>query len=130
MDPRGRGGRPQPQEERRRRVGGITRSWIRVDAADVPNLKKCGGGLRSWIRVEAATASVQTLEVNKATMTRRSTRSAQQIQCVEVLLLNQLLQYAAGLQHRLLQCAEGDKIPFEFHALELALEAARSFLDD
>jgi hypothetical protein len=51
----------------------------------------------------------------------------------EVLLLNSLdsyvLQYAAELQRRLLQRAEGDELPFEFRALELALEAACSFLD-
>ncbi|KAL5199339.1 hypothetical protein ABZP36_020542 [Zizania latifolia] len=131
---------------------------------DVPNLKKRGGGTRSWIRVEAATASVQTLEVDKATMMRRCELPArdlrlldplfvypstilgreraivvnlEQIRCVitadEVLLLNSLdsyvLQYAAELQRRLLQRAEGDELPFEFRALELALEAACSFLD-
>ena len=61
----------------------------------------------------------------------------EQIRCVitadEVLLLNSLdsyvLQYAAELQRRLLQRAEGDELPFEFRALELALEAACSFLD-
>jgi magnesium transporter len=131
---------------------------------DVPNLKKRGGGTRSWIRVEAATASVQTLEIDKATMMRRCELPArdlrlldplfvypstvlgreraivvnlEQIRCVitadEVLLLNSLdsyvLQYAAELQRRLLQRAEGDELPFEFRALELALEAACSFLD-
>jgi magnesium transporter len=131
---------------------------------DVPNLKKRGGGTRSWIRVEAATASVQTLEIDKATMMRRCDLPArdlrlldplfvypstilgreraivvnlEQIRCVitadEVLLLNSLdsyvLQYAAELQRRLLQRAEGDELPFEFRALELALEAACSFLD-
>uniref|UniRef100_A0A0D9WSP1 Magnesium transporter n=1 Tax=Leersia perrieri TaxID=77586 RepID=A0A0D9WSP1_9ORYZ len=131
---------------------------------DVPNLKKRGGGTRSWISVEAATASVQTLEVDKATMMRRCELPArdlrlldplfvypstilgreraivvnlEQIRCVitadEVLLLNSLdsyvLQYAAELQRRLLQRAEGDELPFEFRALELALEAACSFLD-
>ncbi|XP_044428662.1 magnesium transporter MRS2-B [Triticum aestivum] len=131
---------------------------------DVPNLKKRGGGTRSWIRVEAATASVQTLEVDKATMMRRCELPArdlrlldplfvypstvlgreraivvnlEQIRCVitadEVLLLNSLdsyvFQYAAELQRRLLQRAEGDELPFEFRALELALEAACSFLD-
>uniref|UniRef100_J3MGC3 Magnesium transporter n=2 Tax=Oryza brachyantha TaxID=4533 RepID=J3MGC3_ORYBR len=61
----------------------------------------------------------------------------EQIRCVitadEVLLLNSLdsyvLQYAAELQRRLLQRAEGDDLPFEFRALELSLEAACSFLD-
>ena len=61
----------------------------------------------------------------------------EQIRCVitadEVLLLNSLdsyvFQYAAELQRRLLQRAEGDELPFEFRALELALEAACSFLD-
>ena len=61
----------------------------------------------------------------------------EQIRCVitadEVLLPNTLdsyvLQYAAELQRRLLQRAEGDELPFEFRALELALEAASSFLD-
>ncbi|XP_037465725.1 magnesium transporter MRS2-B-like [Triticum dicoccoides] len=131
---------------------------------DVPNLKKRGGGTRSWIRVEAATASVQTLEVDKATMMRRCELPArdlrlldplfvypstvlgreraivvnlEQIRCVitadEVLLLNSLdsyvFQYAAELQRRLLERAEGDELPFEFRALELALEAACSFLD-
>jgi magnesium transporter len=131
---------------------------------DVPNLKKRGGGTRSWIRVEAATASVQTLEVDKATMMRRCELPArdlrlldplfvypsailgreravvvnlERIRCVitadEALLLNSLdsyvLQYAAELQRRLLQRAEGDELPFEFRALELALEAACSFLD-
>ena len=131
---------------------------------DVPNLKKRGGGTRSWIRVEAATASVQTLEIDKATMMRRCDLPArdlrlldplfvypstvlgreraivvnlEQIRCVitadEVLLLNSLdsyvLQYAAELQRRLLQRAEGDELPFEFRALELALEAACSFLN-
>ncbi|RCV22130.1 hypothetical protein SETIT_4G195900v2 [Setaria italica] len=131
---------------------------------DVPSLKKRGGGTRSWIRVEAATASVQTLEIDKATMMRRCELPArdlrlldplfvypstvlgreraivvnlEQIRCVitadEVLLLNSLdsyvLQYAAELQRRLLQRAEGDELPFEFRALELALEAACSFLD-
>ncbi|KQK16843.1 magnesium transporter MRS2-B [Brachypodium distachyon] len=131
---------------------------------DVPNLKKRGGGTRSWIRVEASTASVQTLEVDKATMMRRCELPArdlrlldplfvypstilgreraivvnlEQIRCVitadEVLLLNSLdsyvFQYAAELQRRLLQRAEGDELPFEFRALELALEAACSFLD-
>ncbi|KAF0902823.1 hypothetical protein E2562_019138 [Oryza meyeriana var. granulata] len=131
---------------------------------DVPNLKKRGAGTRSWIRVEAATASVQTLEVDKATMMRRCELPArdlrlldplfvypstilgreraivvnlEQIRCVitadEVLLLNSLdsyvLQYAAELQRRLLQRAEGDELPFEFRALELSLEAACSFLD-
>jgi magnesium transporter len=131
---------------------------------DVPNLKKRGGGTRSWIRVEAVTASVQTLEIDKATMMRRCELPArdlrlldplfvypstvlgreraivvnlEQIRCVitadEVLLLNSLdsyvLQYAAELQRRLLQRAEGDQLPFEFRALELALEAACSFLD-
>ncbi|CAD6249623.1 unnamed protein product [Miscanthus lutarioriparius] len=127
---------------------------------DVPNLKKRGGGTRSWIRVEAATASVQTLEIDKATMMRHYKLPAQdlrlldpvfvypstvlgreraivvnleQIRCVitadEVLLLNSLdsyvLQYAAELQRRLLEHAEGDELPFEFRALE----AACSFLD-
>uniref|UniRef100_A0A0A8YRV2 Magnesium transporter n=1 Tax=Arundo donax TaxID=35708 RepID=A0A0A8YRV2_ARUDO len=131
---------------------------------DVPNLKKRGGGTRSWIRVEAATASVQTLEIDKATMMRRCELPArdlrlldplfvypstilgresaivvnlEQIRCVitadEVLLLNSLdsyvLQYAAELQRRLLQRAEGDELPVEFRALELAFEAACSFLD-
>jgi len=131
---------------------------------DVPNLKKRGDGTRSWIRVEAATASVQTLEIDKATMMRRCELPArdlrlldplfvypstvlgreraivvnlEQIRCVitadEVLLLNSLdsyvLQYAAELQRRLLQRAEGDELPFESRALELALEAACSFLD-
>ncbi|KAG8095036.1 hypothetical protein GUJ93_ZPchr0012g18935 [Zizania palustris] len=131
---------------------------------DVLNLKKRGGGTRSWIRVDSATASVQTLEVDKATMMRRCELPArdlrlldplfvypstilgreraivvnlEQIRCVitadEVLLLNSLdsyvLQYAAELQRRLLQRAEGDELPFEFRALELALEAACSFLD-
>uniref|UniRef100_A0ACD5ZGT5 Uncharacterized protein n=1 Tax=Avena sativa TaxID=4498 RepID=A0ACD5ZGT5_AVESA len=131
---------------------------------DVPNLKKRGGGTRSWIRVEAATASVQTIDLDKATMMRRCELPArdlrlldplfvypstilgreraivvnlEQIRCVitadEVLLLNSVdnyvLQYAMELQRRLLQRAEGDELPFEFRALELALEAACSFLD-
>jgi magnesium transporter len=145
---------PHPGSTGRRFPGGL----------DVPNLKKRGGGTRSWIRVEAATASVQTLEIDKATMMRRCDLPArdlrlldplfvypstilgreraivvnlEQIRCVitadEVLLLNSLdsyvLQYAAELQRRLLQRAEGDELPFEFRALELALEAACSFLD-
>jgi magnesium transporter len=145
---------PYPGPASRRFPGGL----------DVPNLKKRGGGTRSWICVEAATASVQTLEIDKATMMRRCDLPArdlrlldplfvypstilgreraivvnlEQIRCVitadEVLLLNSLdsyvLQYAAELQRRLLQRAEGDELPFEFRALELALEAACSFLD-
>ncbi|CAM0909131.1 unnamed protein product [Alopecurus aequalis] len=131
---------------------------------DVPNLKKRGGGARSWIRVEAATGSVQTIEIDKATMMRRCELPArdlrlldplfvypstilgreraivvnlEQIRCVitadEVLLLNSVdsyvFQYAVELQRRLLQRADGDALPFEFRALELALEAACSFLD-
>uniref|UniRef100_A0A8R7PAP5 Uncharacterized protein n=2 Tax=Triticum urartu TaxID=4572 RepID=A0A8R7PAP5_TRIUA len=61
----------------------------------------------------------------------------EQIRCVitadEVLLLNSLdnyvFQYAAELQRRLLQCAEGDELLFEFRALEHTLEVACSFLD-
>ena len=131
---------------------------------DVPNLKKRGGGARSWIRVEAATGSVQTIEVDKATMMRRCELPArdlrlldplfvypstilgreraivvnlEQIRCVitadEVLLLNSVdsyvFQYAVELQRRLLQRADGDELPFEFRALEFALDAACSFLD-
>jgi len=51
----------------------------------------------------------------------------------EVLLLNSLdnyvHQYATELQRRLLHHTEGDDLLFEFYALELALEAACSFLD-
>lgn len=68
----------------------------------------------------------------------------EQIRCIitadELLLLNSLdscvLQYTVELQRRMSAAAEAeamgeatDRLPFEFRALELALEVACSFLD-
>ncbi|URE47374.1 Magnesium transporter [Musa troglodytarum] len=119
---------------------------------DFSELKKRGQSLRSWIRVDAATGGSQVIEVDKFTMMRRCDLPARDlrlldpIRCIitadEVLLLNSfdgyVLQYVAELQRRLVagtrDALDGgtpspDFLPFEFRALEVALEAACTFLD-
>ncbi|KAH9715875.1 Magnesium transporter MRS2-1 [Citrus sinensis] len=125
---------------------------------DVLGLKKRGQGLRSWIRVDVSGNS-QIIEVDKFSMMRRCDLPArdlrlldplfvypstilgrekaivvnlEQIRCIitadEVLLLNSLdsyvLQYVVELQRRLTAAGVN-----EFRALEVALEAACTFLD-
>ncbi|OAY73698.1 magnesium transporter MRS2-1 [Ananas comosus] len=127
--------------------GGSIRSWIRVDAATGASqvievdkftmMRRCDLPARDlrlldplFVYPSAILGRERAIVVN-----------LEQIRCIitadEVLLLNSLdsyvLQYAIELQRRLTASSSDpsnpDYLPFEFRALELALEAACTFLD-
>ena len=117
---------------------------------DVNGLKRRGGGRRSWVRVDAATGAAEAVEVAKPALMRRLDLPArdlgreravvcnlERVRCIitadEALVLREqdaeeaVRRYVDELQRRLVDRA--DDLPFEFIALEVALEAACSFLD-
>ncbi|GJZ62957.1 magnesium transporter MRS2-1-like protein, partial [Tanacetum coccineum] len=124
---------------------------------DALGLKKRGQGLRSWIRVDAATGDSQIIEIDKFTVMRRSDLPAPDEVLLLNSLDSYVLQYVVELQRRLKASganevwqsdasdlnrwkgsrdsgdvsrnASSDYLPFEFKALEIALEAACTFLD-
>ncbi|KAH0851601.1 hypothetical protein HID58_094627 [Brassica napus] len=122
---------------------------------DVSGLKKRGQGLKSWIRVDTF-ANTQVIEVDKFSMMRRCDLPArdlrlldplfvypstilgreraivvnlEQIRCIitadEVVDSNELIRR----RNNVFQNSSPDYLPFEFRALEIALEAACTFLD-
>ncbi|OAY65187.1 Magnesium transporter MRS2-1 [Ananas comosus] len=134
-----------PQRRRRRLLrrggGGAARRRGAFHGMDALGLKKRGQSVRAWIRVHAATGESHVIQ-------RAIVVNLEQVRCIitadEVLLLNSpdgfaVQQYIAELRSRLATARGGDGdgdgdgspdyLPFEFLALEVALEAACTFLD-
>ncbi|XP_073004209.1 magnesium transporter MRS2-1-like [Typha latifolia] len=127
--------------------GGGLRSWIRVDASTGGSQVMEVDKLTIMRRCDLPARDLRLLDplfVYPSTILGREKAivvNLEQIRCIitadEVLLLNSLdsyvLHYVVELQRRLAanssDPASPDYLPFEFRALELALEAACTFLD-
>ncbi|KAL5576139.1 hypothetical protein UlMin_017838 [Ulmus minor] len=100
---------------------------LRESSNRQPGLRKRGQGIRSWIRVDTSENS-EIIEVDKFTMIEKAiVMNLEQIRCIitaeEVLILNSLDRESdfGG--------SSPDYLPFEFRALEVALESTCTFLD-
>ncbi|CAI0437791.1 unnamed protein product [Linum tenue] len=118
------------------------RSWIRVDSSGNSQIIEVDK-FTMMRRCDLPARDLRLLDplfVYPSTILGREKAivvNLEQIRCIitadEVLLLNSLdnyvLQYVVELQRRLTTAAVGEYLPFEFRALEVALEAACTFLD-
>ncbi|XP_047957539.1 magnesium transporter MRS2-1-like isoform X2 [Salvia hispanica] len=131
---------------------------VPFQGVDVSGLKKRGQGLRSWIRVDV-TGNSQVIEVDKFSMMRRCDLPARDLRLLDPLFVypSTILGREKAIVRRLQAAEVGevwqsegpdsgrrrggrnfdnmfgnispDYLPFEFRALEVALEAACTFLD-
>ncbi|KAF3329607.1 magnesium transporter MRS2-1-like protein [Carex littledalei] len=139
-----------PSTHKKRSTTG-PRSWIRIDAATGASSIIEADKISIMRRCDLPARDLRLLDplfVYPSTILGREKAivvNLEQIRCIitadELLLLNSLdsyvLQYTVELQRRMSAAAEAeamgqeaaDRLPFEFRALELALEVACSYLD-